>query len=144
MVSLPVTHSVNFALTGEVTNGVANAASVPKVLAKFSASRLRTKHQIMTMTLLSKSSSAKSTLQSKVKGSFLGADSGAVYHSWVLIAVLIQLQRLRVPPEFSAAKLGLQHYAVLIASAVMRRTKHHPELRFQSPLVLSPLLQLAL
>ena len=40
LVSLPspnrrtVTHSVNFALTGEVTNGVANAALVPKGISR--------------------------------------------------------------------------------------------------------------
>ena len=46
--------------------------------------------------------------------------------------------------EFSAAKLELKHYAVLIASAVMQRTKHYLVLRFQSPLVPSPPLQIEL
>jgi len=103
LVSLPlpnlraVTHSVNFALTSEVTDGVANTVLVPKSTSKVlsrntgtevlsSASHLRyeaenkapqrAKSEVI-MTLLSKSSSARSALRSEVNGLSLGADSGA-------------------------------------------------------------------
>jgi len=102
-VSLPspnlraVTYSVNLALTSDVTDAVANAALVPKGTSKVlnrktgiealsSASHLRyeaenkapqrAKSEVI-MTSLLKSSSAKSALWSEVKGSSLGADSGA-------------------------------------------------------------------
>ena len=98
LVSLPsapnlrgVTHSVNFALTSEVTNGVANAALVPKGTSKIlsrktgiealsSANHLHYKaeNKAPQMTSLSKSSTAKSALWSKVKRSSLGADSSLI------------------------------------------------------------------
>ena len=56
----------------------------------------------------------------------------------MLIAVLMQFQGLRVLPELSAEKLELKHYPVPIASVAMKRTGHHPVLRFQGLRMLSP------
>ena len=43
----------------------------------------------------------------------------------MLIAVLMQLQHLRVFLKLLSAKLELKHYLVLIISVVMKRIGHH-------------------
>jgi len=159
LVSLPllnlraVTQSVNFALTSEVTDGVTNATLVPKGTSKVLSCNTRTEElssarhlryeaenkapqrakSKVIMTSLSKSSSTKSALRSEVKGSSLGADSGAYAASTPKGATRV-LSR----------EEELKHYAVLIASAVMQRTRHRLVLRFHSLWVLSPPLQIEL
>ena len=84
-----VTPCANLILTSEVTDGLANTASIPQgtseVLSRktgtkalSSASHLRYKgaNKAPQRALLSKSANAKSVLQSGARGSSLGADSG--------------------------------------------------------------------
>ena len=108
--------------------------------AKFSAPRLELKHSAVLITFATR-------LRTKHHNVLRSSNPQALSplfeaklrdHPWVLIAVLMQLQCLRVLPKFSAAKLELKHYLVPIASVVMKRTRHHPVLRFQGLWMLSP------
>ena len=111
-----VTPCTNLVLPSDVSDGVANSAPVPQAANK------------APQVLRSPNPQALSPLfEVKLRD-----------HPWVLIAVLMQLQRLRVLPELSAAELELKHYPMPIASVAMKRTRHRPVLRFQGLRMLSP------
>ena len=117
-----------------------------KVQSKFSAARLELKHSAVLATFATrvrtKYHSVLCSQNLPTLSPFFRAELRD--HPWVLIAVLMQLQRLTVLPEFLAAKLELKYYAVLIASTTMQRMRPRPVLRFQSLRVLSPPLQIQL
>ena len=123
-----VTPHANLVLLSEVTDSTAattpisqGARGVPSrqagAKAPNSANHLREKvaNKAPQRALLPGSSSVKFTLVVELRD-----------YPWVLIAVLMQLQRLRVLPKFLAAKLELKHYLVSITSMVMRGTMHQP------------------
>jgi len=127
-----VTPCANLAPTSEVTDGLASTAQYLRVRTECPTVRLKLKHLAVLTTFATRwRAKHHSVLRSptpKALSSLFAAELRD--RPWVLIAVLMQLRRLRVLPKFLAAKL--EHCLVPITSAVMRRTRHHPVFRFQS------------
>ena len=99
---------------------------------EFLAARLVLKHLAVLITIAAKKRTKHhSVLRSLVpQGLSSPFTSELRDYPWELIAVLMQLQRLRVLPKFLAAKQELKHYLVPITSVVMRGTMHQPVFHF--------------
>jgi len=125
---------------------VANSAPVPQGASEVLSPKARTEALSSANHLRNKAANKPSQRASLSKSSSISPlfEAKLRDHPWVLIAVLMQFQRLRVLPELSAAKLELKHYPVPIASAVTQRTRHRPVLRFQGLRMLSLPLQMDL
>jgi len=123
-----VTPRANLVLMSEAPDDVTNIAPVPqrtrrvpscqaRAKALPSANHLRSKvaNKAPQRASLPGSSIAKFALRGGAEGLSLGIDSGAY-----------AVSAPKGIPKFLAAKLELKHYLVLITSAVMKRTGHHP------------------
>ena len=129
-----VTPCANLAPTSEATDGLASTALVPQGTRGVPAVRLKLKHLAVLTTFATRWRIKHHSMLRSPTPQALSSLFAAELRDrpWVLIAVLMQLQRLRVLPKFLATKLELKHYLVPITSVVIRGTRHHPVFRFQS------------
>jgi len=129
-----VTPRANLILPSEVIDSMAGTALVPQGTAEFPAARLELKHRAVLTTFAARWRTKHNSVLRFPVPQALSSPFVAELRNYplVLIAVLMQLQRLRLLPKFLAAKLELKHYLVPITSVVMRGTMHQPVFHFQS------------
>jgi len=85
---------------------------------KLPAAKLKLKHLAVLTTFTRRQQAKHRTMLQALSSLFVAELRDC---PWALIAVLIQLQHLRVLPKFLVVKLELEHYLVPITSVVMRK-----------------------